>query len=333
MKKWKKYLMLSLLVCLALTGCGKGKEEKTDEKTEEADVVKDAVFMAVGGETVYGKEAMSYLYLLKRQYETSLGEGVWSLGIEEGESFSDYAKEAAITNLTQLKIICQQAKKEGISLDEEELYEAGKTARELLEAASEEDREKFGLTEEILTGIYADNTLAAKFFDVTTGEVDTNISDEEARQVTIQYASVLTEGLDEEHKKKAKKEAKKLLSDAKEASSFLNFASSNSDSETVELTFGKEDMPEEFGAEAMGMKTGEISPLIEGKKGYYILYCISDFNEDATTAKKEALIDERRDKLFREKYKEWSKDYKVVVSTALWEEASFTQENTALEQN
>lgn len=328
MRRWWILSVTALFLCLALTGCGKEKEDTKDAEDNK----KNVVLMAVGEETVSAQEAEIYLYFLKQQYELGMGEDIWDFQIKEGETMEDYAKEAVTSHLIQLKIICQEAAKAEISLDEEESYQAGRAAQKLLEAASPEDIERFHLDEEVAAAAYEDNALAAKYFDVATAEVDTNISDEEARQVRIQYISVMTEGLDAKQKKDAKKEVKDLYKRAKETSSFLSLASSNSDSEEVELVFGKEDMPAEFGQEAMKLKTGELSPIIEGEKGYYILYCITDFDEDATLDKKEAVIEAERDKLFREKYTEWSGNYKTVVSTALWDEVSFTQENTASEQ-
>lgn len=328
MKK-NKWIITGLIFCLLLTGCG--RKEVKEEGIQE--VSKGAVMMAVGEDNVSAQEVMAYLYLLKQQYVTSMGEEVWSYQIGEDETLEDYAREAVISNLTQLKIICQQAAKEGVELDEEESYEAGKAAQQILKAASEADKEEFHLEEEVLTMVYTDNALAAKFFDVTTGQVDTNITDEEARQITVQYLLVKAKGSDEEQRKAAKEQAEKLLEEAKKASSFLNFATTNSDSEEIEMTFGRENMPEEFGQEAMELRSGELSPVIEGEKGYYIVYCITDFDEDATTERKEAIIEERRDKLFREKYKEWSENYKVVISTVLWDELLFKPENASSEQN
>lgn len=325
----KRYFLgiAALCLCLAATGCGKDKE-----KTGKAENQKNIMLMAVGEETVSAQEAQVYLYFLKQQYQAGMGDGIWEFSIGEDETLADYAKEAVTTNLIQLKIICQEAAKAGVSLDEEERYEAQQAAKQIMKEAKEEDIKQFALSEEALSGVYEDNALAAKYYDVATASVETNISDEEARQVHIQYASFLTEGMDERQKLAEKNRVEKLRKEAKKASSFLNFAGSNSDSPELELTFGKADMPEEFGKAAMEMKTGEISPVIEGEKGYYILYCITDFDEDATHAKKEAMIEENRDKLFREKYTEWSEKYKTVVSTALWDEVSFTQENAASEQ-
>ncbi len=338
--------VLLLLFLLALTACGKKEnvnreeaekqeetKEETGEENEGADPFMDAVLMAVGEKNVSGREAMAYLYFLKRQYETGLGKEVWSLQIEDSEKFEDYAKQEVVDNLTQLKIICQQAEKEGISLDEEERYEAGKAAKALLSEASEEDIRRFGLDEECLTEIYKDNTLASKVFDVVTAQVDTNISDEDARQITIQYVMVSTKDMDEQEKLKARKKANKLKKEAKKTESFLNFASSNSDAAEVEMTFGWDNLPEEFGDAAMELKTGDISEVIEGNSGYYILYCISDFDEEATAAKKEALIEAERDRIFRERYTDWSENYTVVFSTTLWDEVSLAPENAPLTQN
>ncbi|KSV57865.1 peptidylprolyl isomerase [Acetivibrio ethanolgignens] len=327
--KRNRWIIIGLVFCLLLTGCGRKKAGEEGAK----EISKDAVMMAVGEDNVSAQEAMAYLYLLKQQYEAGMGEEVWSYQLSEDKTLEDYAREAVISNLTQLKIMCQQAAKEGIELDEEESYEAKKAAQQIIKTAGKADRERFRLEEEVLTRIYADNTLAAKLFDVTTGQVDTNITDEEARQITVQYLLVSTGDMDKAQKEVAREQAEKLLKEAKKASSFLNFATTNSDSEEIELTFGREHLPEGFGQEAMELRTGEFSPVIEGEKGYYIVYCIADFDEDATTNRKEVIIEERRDKLFREKYKEWSENYKVVISTALWDELLFTPKNALSKQN
>lgn len=324
-----RWIAMCLVFCLLLTGCGGKKTERKNEK----EISGAAVMMAVGEENVSAQEAMAYVYLLKQQYEPGMGEEVWNYSLSEKETLGDYAKQAIIDNLTQLKIMCQQAVKEGVELDEEERYDAKRAAQQILEGAKKEDMERFGLEESVLTKIYEDNTLAAKFFDVTTGQADTAVTDEEAKQITVQYLFASTENMDAVQKQKEKKQVQKLLKEVKKAPSFLSFATANSDADTIELTFGKDEMPEEFGQEAMELKSGELSQVIEGEKGYYIVYCITDFDEDATTAKKEAIIEERRDTLFREKYKEWSKDYKVVISTVLWDELLFTPKNTSFSQD
>jgi hypothetical protein len=223
---------LTVFCAVTVTGCIGKSKLNTGSNT---------ALMAVGEETVSYHEAEAYLYFLKCQYETGMGKDIWSFELSEGETLEAYAKESLISYLSELKIICQEAVAEEVSLSEEECYEAGQRAKELLLSATEEDIERFALSEEVLTTVYEDNALADKFYNVTTALADTSVSDEEAEGVTLDED--VAKGLSEEEK---------------------------------------------------------------------------------LAAKKEALIEKRRDTLFREKYQEWSKKYKVVVSTTLWEEISFT---------
>ena len=48
------------------------------------------------------------------------------------------------------------------------------------------------------------------------------------------------------------------------------------------------------------MKTGQMSRVIEAENGYYVLYCVSDFDEEATRQKKEEMIEEEQEDVFSE---------------------------------
>ena len=60
-----------------------------------------------------------------------------------------------------------------------------------------------------------------------------------------------------------------------------------------------------------------------GKAGDYIIYCISDDDEDATARHKEELILERQMASFEEKFRTWSSNYEIIVSKTLWAEVTF----------
>ena len=326
MKKLRIGLLMTLL-SFSLTACGgAGGNNAENQQSKSA-------LMIVGDENVTYEEAFAYIYMLKQQYETGMGEEIWDFQVGEGVSFQEYAKKQIIEEVTQLKIIAQEGEKLGIVLDEDEWIEAKNMASDFMKMVSEEDAKKYYLTEELMTNIYAEHILAEKVYEVSTNEIDTNIPDEEAKQITIQYLAVLTSGTDrngnkvemtDEEKKQAKKKAKNLYKKAKDLDiSFYAFADANTDAKEVEITFGKNNIPEDFGEEAMKLKTKKMSKLIAGKNGYYIVYCVSDFDEEATLAKKEEIIAQKQDKLFREKYKEWSQGYKLILSTAVWNEVEF----------
>ncbi|MSS63938.1 peptidylprolyl isomerase [Velocimicrobium porci] len=331
MKNWKKKLVLfgcTLgLMAMVVSGCESESNTKKIDKKELEEESKE-VLMSVGEESVSYEETFAYIYMLKKQYEPSMSGNIWDFQIEEGQTFGDYAKEQVIKEITQLKVIAQEANKQQIALDDDEKEEAKLNAIEFMKNVTDKEKEVYLLSEKTMTSIMEEHLLAQKMYDIATNEVDTTISDEEAKQITIQYLMVMTKGTDkngnkvemnQEERNAAKKKAKSLYKQAKDASSFYALAESNTDADSVDLTFGKNNMPADFGEQAFQLKKGQLSNLIQGENGFYILYCVDDNDEDATTAKKEEIIQKNQDKLFRKKYKKWSKQYEVTIGTKLWD--------------
>lgn len=162
-----------------------------------------------------------------------------------------------------------------------------------------------------------------------TDDADTNITDEEAKQIKIQYIELITKGTDKNGRKvnlnaaqKAKtyKRMKEMLKEAKKAESFADFAEANTESRTSEATIGKDTklLDKEAIDAAFSLKKGKMSNVIGGENGYYIIYCVNDNDEDATYSRKEAIIEERQTKMFKEKYTDWLSDSKVDISDKFW---------------
>ncbi len=338
-RKWMKnrWMVLAALVMAGvLTGCSGNVTTSVEQAIDDIQNTKassdgsiqmDDVILKVGDESVTYREVLFYIYQAVNHFETNLDDDVWDIKLEDGITFNNYTKEGIMKELTELKIIGQEAAGEGISLSEDEMVDVRQQAKAFLSSISEKDKEIYGFEEGLLIKIYADHALANKMFDVTTGKVDTSISDEEVRQYSIQYLKISTMKNDEdgkemvmsdEEKKQALKKAKALYKSVKKTDDFYSLAKENTDDDTVELKFGIQDKPEEFGDAAMRLKTGETSEVITGDTGYYIIYCVSDNEEDAAREKKEEIIKARQDAVFEKSYTEWSGNYKVVVSTKLW---------------
>ncbi len=328
-KKIYAFALLSLGIVTLLAGCNKATNKVG--KASDGNLESDTILMAVGEESVSIEEAKAYVYFLKHQYEGSIGNVIWDYQLE-GKTLSDYAKTQIQNLLSQIKILKQEAAKQKIELSEDELEEARADAIDYLSQLSKEEKKESGLTEDLLTTIYSENILANKVFEISTNDVDTNISDDEVKQITIQYLMVMTKGTDKngntvamtpEEMKKAKSKAKSLFKEAKDTTNFLTFAQSNTDANEVELTFSKADAPAELAAEAFKLSSGKMSGLIEGESGYYIIYCVNDDDEDATAKRKEELIMERQKASFEEKFAKWSSEYEIVISNTLWDGIKF----------
>lgn len=352
LKKWlkKKAWITLALIMVFTTGCSfpfLGKEKQEEKVQTEGELAMDSIIMRVGELSVTYREALIYMYQMKERYETGFGADIWDFSWNEEKTFGEYAKEEVIDNITQIKIIVQQAKKEQVELAEDEKMEIAQEAEDYLAGITSDDIKKYGLTEEFIENVYQDNRLAEKMYDKTTLVVDTSISDEEVKQTTIQYFAVLLKGTDRNGKKislKNKKERKsawkrveKLRKQAGLAADFGNFADANSELEEYELTYGIADLsadnqqensqikelPKKVLTQGLEMKTGKISKVIETEEGYFVLFCKNEFDEDATRAKKEKMIEAEQENVFSQAYTSWSKNYKVEIGKKLWGEISF----------
>lgn len=290
----------------------------------------------VGDTRVYYNEAMVYLKSAQENYEVDYGKGIWDVDIfGNGKTFGEYIKEEVIKQITQLKVISDKAAQLGITLTEEEKADAASYAAEHFAGLSDADIDRYLVTQELLEQIYSENILAEKVFETLTIDVDTNVSDLTARQITVQHILVYgTELNDEgsrvpltlEQREIAYAKINTLLEKARSGEDFYTLAEANSEAEVIEYTFGRGGAPEEysqaFEQASFNLKTGEISGLITTEYGWHIIYCVSDFNEDATTQVKEAIIEERRTKLFADLYQQWSANYDVVINSDAWDAIS-----------
>ena len=330
----KSAICVMLSASIVFSGCGKNKE--TAKKTvksvrlETGEITQNSIVMKVGDTGVKYEEMLNYCYLLKKQYQKSFGKELWNYKLDDDTSIGDKAKKEIVSMVTQLKIIGENAAKQGVALDDDEKDQALLDAEALIKDASEKDKKKYALTIQNVQKMYEDNILANKMFYIATDDADTNVTDDEAKQIKISYIKLITKGTDKNGRKvnmnaaqKAKtyNRMKEMLKEVKKADSFVDYAEANTDSRESEVTVGRDTklLDKEAIDIAFALKKGKMSNVIGGATGYYIIYCLNDNDEDATYSRKEAIIEERQTKMFKEKYAEWLSDSKVDISNKFWD--------------
>ena len=201
-------LGVMLAASVLLSGCGKSAETSDNNtktvksvRLETGDITQNSVVMKIGNTGVKYEEVLNYAYLLKNQYEGSFGKALWSYKIDDDTNIGDKAKKEIVSMITQLKIIGENAAKQGITLDGDEKDQALQDAQKLVNKADKKEKKKYALTVQNVQRMFEDNILANKMFYVATDAADTNVTDDEAKQIKIQYLELITKGTDKNGRK------------------------------------------------------------------------------------------------------------------------------------
>ncbi len=335
----KKIYLIAFLILLSTAACACSvskvtfdQEEGTPTPASEADVTdtwEEGILMTVDGIPVNYREVYLQLLAAKEKAELLYGEGIWDYRLDDdGNTYGDETREKVLDEFINLKIVCSHADDLDIQLSEEEVRNAQDYTAEYIEKIGDENLVKYKLSEGLINELYTDNITALKVYESITLSVDTNISDEEAKQIDllIIMKSKYTENEDGESVKLSgsalsdlRESTETLLAEGMQKSDFKTFAEMNTDSKDgVEITAGKGDLPEEVEDIAFSLQDGEFASVIETDDYYYIVKCISAFDEDATNARKEEIISERQEALFEETFAEWKEQAEVILNQELW---------------
>lgn len=360
-KRTNLYILTILIVSIiTITACGKKDEENKNLKTSEVEDIdeKDTetiddsqvtanddktikadngnpflneIIIKIDNEKVSYSEVILYQKYIQSYYENIFGEDIWDYNLGE-TTIGELAKEDVIDTIIERKIIKKQWENYGIVITEEDEIKIKDDSADYLKNITQEDTEYYGFTFEEVYQFFFDNLMAERVYDAATMDVDTDVPDEVAKQITIQYLLVSTRKTDEngnmielaeEKKNLAYIKAQELLTEAATVEDFASFSKSNTDSVEVEVTIGKNDLEKVVEEAAFALKTGEISNIIEASDGYYIIYCVDDYNEDATLEKKEEVIDERQSEKFIELFEQWQKDIEIELNEETWDQIKF----------
>lgn len=323
-KLWRGLAAVACCLSLLLTACGEGETvEETTSTSERAAAVnngslsEDSVALSVGKTTVPYKEYRVYYYFMENQYAGMLDGGIWNYTgvLEGGKSIGQEAVENVLRLIIQVKVISKAAAVQGVTLAADEKEEADYNARQFCESLTDEVKKANGITQPILTQIFQENKLAEKMYRVVSGQVDVNVTAEQARAARVQLIWLKTEGQD---KAAVKQKADALLQQANSsAGSFYRLAKENTQAGEVEYIIGQMDERRNLAAAVLGLKKYQISGVIEEQDGYYIAYCVKPSSAKINEEYKNQVVSERQISQFQKAYKEWSGQYEVKVSKSL----------------
>lgn len=318
------------ILCLGvLAGCG-GKEEGNTKVVLTTGFEKNEIFRI---ESISCKlpEIMVYLTTAQNQYESVYGPEIWEASAE-GITLEQNVKDTALARIAQIKTMNLLAKEYGVELSDQEKKAAADAAGVYYGSLNEKERELMEVTEDTIVELYSEYALANKVYNFIIRDINPEISDDEARTITVQHVLIKTYALDGTGEKIEYTEAAKagayavaaeVLQLAREGTDFEELIEKYSEDNKGTYSFGKGDMEKSFEDAAFNLETGEISDIVETKYGYHIIKCINTFNRAETDANKVKIVEERKKEVFGQEYDTFVESLTRKLNEDLWNSISF----------
>ncbi|MCM1569188.1 MAG: peptidylprolyl isomerase [Roseburia sp.] len=337
-----KRLLLTGLLAAAIFGISAcNREEGGTRVIFTSGPGKDEVFR-IGDEVCNVPELMIYLTTTQNQYESVYGEEIWNTSLN-GVTLEENVKETVLEKAAQIKTMYLLAKDKGITLDAAEEEKISQAAGEYMQGLSEKEQELLQADRELIEKLYREYAMANKVYKEIIRDINPEISDDEARTITVQHilfrtysrdgsgVRVAFEGDAKQAVYKKALQIRELAVDGEH--DFSELASRYSEDTVITYSFGKGEMDEAFEEAAFMLETDEISPVIESESGYHIIKCLNTFNREETDTNKLKIVEERRNEAFGREYDEFVKNLARRLNDEVWDGITLFRDKEVTTQN
>lgn len=331
-KRIKNIIIMLMAACMLvsnITGCG----------ARNADGVKVVLTTGLGKDEIFRietasctlPEIMVYLTNIQNQYESAYGEQIWNVNLDN-MTLEDNVKDIALAQIAQIKTMNLMALQYKVELTDEEEAQVELAAKAYYGSLNETEIEAMGVDEDTITDLYSEYALAEKVYQYIIKDINPEISDDEARTITVQHILLKTYALDGTGKKidytqKAREEACDIAYEvwkkAVDGEDFDELIRHYSEDDKSTYSFGKGEMDPEFEKAAFNLATGEISSVVETEYGYHIIKCISTFDKEETDSNKVKIVEQRKDEVFGVEYDNFVNTLTRRLNDELWESVRF----------
>jgi foldase protein PrsA len=328
-KRWKKtekagrpgreILSCLFLVLLLLGGCGERQVVLTTGFGRDE-------ILRVEELGCRQNELLVYIRNLRGRYEEAFGSGIWEAAAED-VSLEKSLRQTAMARLAKIKLMNLMAGAYQVRLNSSEKKQAAAAAAEYYGSLSEAEKEALGqISESALERMYEEYALAQRLYEKLTQDVDTEVSDDEARIITLHrivlYA--VREGEDGSVIRTSAEERKALAESLRGriegGEDFDTLAYDHSQEEEIGMSLAKGEADPAIEECCFSLAEGELSPVIDTEEGTYLFLCISTCDREQTEQRKIILGKQRRRDAFEERYQEYIRDRDYYLNSELLEQ-------------
>lgn len=317
--------LLTLCLMLILSGCSVSLPFNKVVFTTGFE--KDEVFR-IEDSTCTLSEAMVYLVGTQGGYEKTFGKDIWNADTDSG-TVEQRLKDSVLAKIAQIKVMNLLARENGIELEQSEEQLVLEAAQEYYDTLTDADIAAMNdVTLQDIEKIIREQAIADKLYDYIIRDINPEISDDEARTITVEQIFIKTYSLDSDgnkvpfsdgEKDAAYRRCREIFKNLLNGGSFEELMAQYNEADEGTISFGKGEMDAEFETAAFNLGTEQTSEIIETQDGYAILKCISTFNREETEANKVKIVAQRKREVFGAQYDAFVATLTKQLNQKLWD--------------
>ncbi len=309
MKK-KTCIALCMASALLFSACNIcGKEFVWDINSANGHTV-----FSVNGEKYNLSEVKIYLCNYKNLYGIEYDVDLWKYDFKD-QSLNDYVKAVTLEEVTRIASMNMIAESKGISLTKKEMKKVEEAAEEYYKSLSDYEIDYMDVNESDIKDAYEKYALAQKIYKSLVNDVNTEVSDDDARVITIQQIYVTNSD-------SANAIAQKLAA----GEDFSKLEGYN-EAGSMEMDVKRGQLPKAVEEVAFELDNNEISEMIKVDNGFYFIKCISKLNPEQTEKNKANILVEREQEEFNDDYNSFIKSSEFELNEDLWKNIDISKES------
>lgn len=332
-KKIVSLAMAAAMMAVSVTGCS-GNSNLTGEE----------IVAEFGDTQISAGLAEFFARYEQAQYETYYmsyyGEDMWSLAVDGDMTYEDSVKNGILNTLETMYVLESYMDDYGVEFTAEDEAAVKEAAQAFVEANDAKALESIFGTEENVAELLKLYTIQQKMYTAMIADADTEVSDEEAAQKSMDYVFFsfhVTEGdedrdLTDEEKVELKEKADALQLAVANGEKTFAEAAEEAGIEVSTMTFDSESVApnSDLIAEANTLGEGQVTNIIETDEGYYVAQVTSLLDREATDAEKVSIVSERQQTLYSDLCEQWMEEADITEYDEIWDKIDFEKKGVTI---
>lgn len=332
MKKYVKVILAGLIAGSVFTGCGSNNKEVKDNENKDYVAIVNNDKITLDEYTYFLMGVRNNVESMNYVQDEATRKELWAgnLGDRPAE---EYAKEIALENSREFKILLAAAKEAGYKADEEEVKKANEELDTYIaslgagEEGAKKYEEQYGIPVKVVKAINSDFSIVQKYYEEKLMKAE--FTDEQLKkfyeenlkkyeQVRVKHVLFMTidqatrEPLSEEKQEAAKKKADDILARVKAGEDIATLAKEFSEDggskdNGGEYTFARGKMVKAFEEWSFGAKVGDAG-VVKTEYGYHVIRL--EEQPSFNLSSKEELKAGMLEKNYSDKMEGWKNDPK-----------------------